>query len=187
MHAMRIAPQHASITPGSDVSSPAQDYVRQAQWLLDPKSVVRDLQVVDAHTVRLVVLDPFVTDPADREEADRLAADSALVVLEQAAHGVQLITETESGYRGKVRDFTPAQLTFTTGLPHVQRYDLVPEDLNGDGHLAPEEVAHRVEVDSPQDAAHIDWLLRDRLDEHGIQPGPVRVVVPVSPFRPGNA
>ncbi len=176
---MRIAPQTAS--------SSAQDYVRQAQWLIGGDSVVRDLQVVDAKTVRVVVVDPFVADPADREEADRLAADSAMTVLEQAAHGVQLIAVTQSGYFGKLRELAPAQLTFTTGLPHVQRYDLVPEDLDGDGHLAPHEVSHRIEVDTEADVTRLDWLLRDRFDEGSIQDGLVRIVVPEHPFRAGNA
>ena len=129
----------------------------------------------------------FVTDPADREEADRLAADSALTVLEQASHGVQLVTVTESGYHGRLSELAPAQLTFATGLPHVQRYDLVPEDLDGDGHFAPHEVSHRIEVDTSEDVTRLDWLLRDRFDEGSIQDGLVRIVVPEHPFRAGKA
>ncbi len=169
---MRIAPQ-----------SPARDYVRRAQWLLATGSVVRDLQVVDARTVRVVVSDPLVFDPHDQEEADRLAADSARTVLEQAVHGVRLIPVTRSGYTGRVRDLTPAQLTFASLLPGVQRYDLVPEDLDRNGIISPEEVVHRIEVDTPEDVARLDWLLRDRFDDGSIQNGPVSIVVPAHPWR----
>jgi hypothetical protein len=172
---MRIAPQLAP--------SPAADYVRAAQWLLQPGSVVQGLQVLDARTVRVVVADPFVSDPHDREEADRLAADSARTVLEQALHGVQLLPTTRSGYVGRLRELAPAQLTFATGLPGVQRYDLVPDDLDHDGFLAPHEVAHRIEVDTPADVTRLEWLLRDRFDEGSVQDGLVKVVVPERPWR----
>ena len=173
---MRIAPLTSAATP-------ALDYVRQAQWLLTPQSVVRELQVVDADTVRMVVADQYVSDPEDRAEADRLAADSARTVLETIRHGVEILAVTSTGYVGRMRELAPAQLTFAAGLPGVQRYDLVPDDLDHDGHLAPHEVAHRIEVDTPEVAARIDWLLRDRFDEGSIQDGIVQVVVPTRPWR----
>lgn len=176
---MRIDPKLAATTP----ASPAHAYVRDAQWLLQQGSVVRDLQVIDAQTVRVVVADPFVTDPHDREEADRLAADSARTVLEQALHGVRLVPTTQSGYVGRLSELAPAQLTFTTGLPNVQRYDVVPDDLDHDGFLAPHEVSHQIEVDTPADVARLDWLLRDRFDEGSVQDGLVKIVVPSRPWR----
>ena len=184
---MRLAPQYGLAAPVTAASSPAQEYVRQAQWLLAPDSVVRDLQVVDGQTVRIVVADQFVTDPHDRTEADELAADSALTVLEQALHGVRLIPVTEAGYEGRLRDLAPAQLTFASGLPSVQRYDLVPEDLDGDGSLAPHEVSHRVEVDTQSDVTRLDWVLRDRFDEGSIQDGLVRIVVPARSWSVASA
>lgn len=181
---MRIAPQHAQMTARADApTTPAQSWLQQAQWLLGEGSVVQRMEAVDARTVRLLVADPFVTDPHDREEADQLAADSALTVLEQALHGVHLIPVTQSGYQGRLRELAPAQLTFATGLRNVQRYDLVPDDLDGDGHLAPHEVSHRIEVDTPADVTRLDWLLRDRFDEGSIQDGLVRIVVPERPWR----
>ncbi len=183
MHAMRIASQHAHATPAPAASNPAQEYVRRAQFLLQDGSVVRKLEVVDPRTVRMLVADPFVTDPHDRAEADQLVADSALTVLEQALHGVRLVTVTQAGYQGRMRELAPAQLTFATGLPNVQRYDLVPDDLNGDGQLAPHEVSHRIEVDTTDDVTRLDWLLRDRFDEGSVQDGIVRIVVPEQPWR----
>jgi len=128
------------------------------------------------------VRDPFVTSPDEREDADRYAADSALSVLEQAAHGVRLIPMTRSGYAGRPLELAPAQLTFLTALPGVQRTDLVPFDLDGNGIIGPGEYAYQVEVDAAADRDRIDWLLRDRFDEGTVQDGPVRVVVPEKPF-----
>lgn len=163
--------------------SPALQYVRDAQWLLAPGSVVVGLDVLDATTVRMVLADPFATGPHGRAEADRLAADSARTVLEQAEHGVRLLPTTRLGYVGNVRELAPAQLTFLTGLPGVQRYDLQPEDLDGDGFVAPGEIAHHVDVDSPLDVSRLDWLLRDRFDEGSVHDGPVRIGVPDVPWR----
>lgn len=181
---MRIVPGiPTTASAAAAPSSPALDYVRQAQWLLTPGSVVQALEAIDATTVRMVVADPFVTDPHDRVEADNLAADSARTVLEQALHGVKLLPMTRTGYVGQLRELSPAQLTFATGLPSVQRYDLVPEDLDHDGHLAPHELTHRIEVDTPADVTRLDWLLRDRFDEGSVQDGLVRIVVPERPWR----
>lgn len=180
---MRIAPQHAQLDVDIHAPTRAQAWVQQAQWLLDKDSVVQELEVIDARTVRMYVQDPFVTDPHDRDEADRLAADSAMTVLEQTLHGVQLLPTTRTGYVGKLRELSPAQLTFVTGLSHVQRYDLVPDDLDGDGFFAPHEVAHRIEVDSSEDVEQLDWLLRDRFDEGSVQDGLVRIIVPTRPWR----
>lgn len=180
---MRIASQHTRMTGRTNVPSPALAYVQQAQWLLEKGSVVQRLDVMDSRTVRVLVADQFVADPRDREEADRLAADSALTVLEQALHGIRLIPVTRSGYHGRLRELAPAQLTFATGLLHVQRYDLVPDDLDGDGYFAPHELSHRIEVDTPEDVVRLDWLLRDRFDEGSIQDGLVRIVVPERPWR----
>lgn len=164
-------------------TSPAHDYVRAAQWLLAPGSVVVGLDVVDPTTVRMVVADPLATDPRSRMEADRLAADSAQTVLEQAAHGVRLLPTTRLGYVGQLRELAPAQLTFLTGLPGVQRYDLQPEDVDGDGLVAPDEIAHHIDVDTPFDVQRLDWLLRDRFVDGSIQDGPVRIGVPSIPWR----
>ncbi|MCW2926471.1 MAG: hypothetical protein JWM86_439 [Thermoleophilia bacterium] len=172
--AMRIAASHAAQTPNP---TPAQAWIDKAAWLVRPGSGVLALEPVDEATVRVFVADPFVVDPADQVEADHLLADSARSVLEEALHGVRLLPTTRLGYEGRDRDLTPAQVTFNTALPGVQRYDLVPTDLNGDGAVAPGELAHRIEVDTAEDAARIDWLLKDRLDGT-IQPGPVHVVVP---------
>lgn len=169
---------HSPVSP-----SPALQYVRDAQWLLAPGSVVVGLDVLDATTVRMVLADPLVTDPHGRAEADRLAADSARTVLEQAAHGVRLLPTTRLGYTGQVRELAPAQLTFITGLPGVQRYDLQPEDVDGDGLVAPGEIAHRVDADAPLDVRRLDWLLRDRFDEGSVEDGPVRIGVPDVPWR----
>lgn len=163
--------------------TPAQAYVRDAQWLLAPGSVVVGLDVVDATTVRMVVADPLATDPRGQVEADRLAADSAQAVLEQALNGVRLLPTTRLGYVGQLRELAPAQMTFLTGLPGVQRYDLQPEDLDGDGLVAPEEIAHHIDADTPQDVLRLDWLLRDRFVEGSIQDGPVRISVPETPWR----
>ena len=171
---MRLAPV---------TSTPASTYVSRAQWLLHADSVVRSLEVVDATTVRILVRDQFVSDPHDRVEADRLAADSARTVLEQAAHGVKVLTTTDDGYTGELRELAPAQLTFASGLPGVQRYDLVPDDLDHDGTLLPHEVAHRIEVDADATAARIDWLLRDRFAEGSVHDGVVQVVVPARAWR----
>lgn len=165
-------------------TTPAEQFVQQARWLLGTRSVVVDLVPEDDHTVRLVVADPFATNPEDREHADHLAADSALSVLEQAAHGVRLITSTRDGYTGRLRALSPVQLTFLTGLPGVQRADLVPQDLDGDGSLGPEEAAYRVDVDTAEDAQRVDWLLLDRFTSGTVQPGPVQISVPERPFRP---
>lgn len=176
---MRIAPPLASAAgPGT----PAAAFIAQAAWLVRPGSVVTGLVQVDATTVRMFVADPFVADPHGRAEADRLVADSALSVLDQAAHGVRLIPTTSRWYEGRLRELAPAQLTFMTGLPGVQRYDLVPHDVDGDGIVAPDEVAHRIEVDTPQDAQRLDWLLQDRFDRGSVQDGPVQVVVPERPW-----
>jgi hypothetical protein len=180
---MRIAPAHAHTVPAHSNPAPAAEYVSRAQWLLQPGSVVVGLQALDAATVRVTVADPFVTDPHDRIEADHLAADSARTVLEQALHGVRIIPVTRDGYVGRLRELAPAQLTFATGLPGVQRYDLVPEDLDHDGFLAPHELSHRIEVDTDEDVTRLDWLLRDRFDEGSIQDGLVSIVVPRTPWR----
>lgn len=173
------------LSPSSNAQpTPAQRYIEQAQWLLDSRGVVVGLEAVGASSVRVVVADPFVRDSEDRRYADRLAADSAMAVLEQAAHGVRLIPTTRDGYVGTVRDLAPAQLTFITGLPGVQRSDLVPSDTNGDGFVGPEEAAYLVEVDRDIDAARVDWLLRNRLDDGMVQEGPVQVTVPTHPWRP---
>lgn len=141
------------------------------------------LDVVDDTTVRLLVADPFVVDPHDRNEADRLVADSARTVLEQAAHGVRLLPVTRSGYVGRISELAPAQLTFLTGLPGVQRYDLLPTDVDGDGTIAPQEAAHHIEVSTPADAERLDWLLRDRFDAGSIHDGPVSIGVPAQPWQ----
>lgn len=171
---MRIAAPAAAQTPAP---SPAQAWIDDAAWLLVPKSGVRALELVDDVTVRVVVADPFAVDPHDVVEADRLMADSARSVLEETQHGVTLLPTTQLGYVGELRELSPAQVTFNTALPGVQRYDLVPTDLDGDGTIAPEEVAHRIEVDTPTAVGRIDWLLKDRFDGT-IQPGPVQVLVP---------
>jgi hypothetical protein len=175
---MRILPASASAAPNDTASA----FIEQASWLVRTNGVVTDLRRVDDHTVRVLVADPFVRDPEDRKDADHLAADSAVSVLEQAAHGVRLIPTTSDGYEGHARELTPAQLTFLTGLPGVQRYDLFPEDLDGDGAIAPEEVAHHVEVDTPRDVEHLDWLLRDRIDAGSTMRGPDRIDVPAQPW-----
>jgi hypothetical protein len=154
-----------------------------ATWLMVPGSVVRGMRALDPSTVQLVVADPFATGRG-AEEADRLVADSARTVLEQAAHGVRLLPVTSLGYRGRLGELAPAQLTFLTGLPGVQRYDLVPEDVDHDGAIAPDEFAHHVDVESQADAARLDWLLRDRFDVGSIFDGPVSIGVPSTPFRP---
>lgn len=82
-----------------------------------------------------------------------------------------------------MRELAPAQLTFLTGLPGVQRTDLVPEDLDGDGFVAPDEVTYRIDVDSADDAARVDWLLRDHFDQGTVQDGPVTIGVPENPWR----
>lgn len=176
---MRILPASAPTTTAGD---PASAFIAQAAWLVRPGSVVTELLRVDDTTVRLFVADPFAHDPHDRDEADRLAADSAMTVLEQAAHGIRLIPTTRHWYEGRQRELAPAQLTFLTGLPGVQRHDLLPEDVDGDGIVAPDEVAHHVEVDTARDAARIDWLLRDRFDAGSTMDGPVRVDVPEQPW-----
>lgn len=160
------------------ISSPAQRFIDEAAWLIGGRSVVVGLTALDHTSVEVTVEDPFVNDPADRRFADRLAADSALSVLEQAARGVRLIPTTRDGYVGELRELAPAQLTFLNGLPGVQRIDLVPDDIDGDGHVAPEEAAYRVEVGTTADVARIDWLLRDRLDDGAVQDGPVQISVP---------
>lgn len=177
---MRLAPSFAGIQAPR---SPAASFIEQAGWLLRPGSVVTGLFALDDRTVRVFVADPFVTHPRDRDEADRLAADSAMSVLEQAAHGVRLIPTTRRFYQGRLRELAPAQLTFTTGLPGVQRHDLVPTDNDGDGIIAPDEVAHRIEVDTEADAVRLDWLLRDRFDEGSVENGPVHIVVPERRWR----
>jgi hypothetical protein len=169
---MRLAP----------AADPATAFIDSASWLLRPGSVVTGLQRLDEHTVRMMVADPFVLDPADRDDADQLVADSALVVLEQAAHGVRLIPTTSHRYEGRLHELTPGELTFLTGLPGVQRHDVVPEDLDNDGLVAPDEVAHHVEVDTSRDAERLDWLLRDRFDEGSLEHGPVKVLVPAQPW-----
>lgn len=179
LRVMRIAPSVAR-TMASD--SPASAFIAQAQWLLRPHSVVTSLVAIDDTTVRMVVEDPFETDRDYKEEADRLAADSAMTVLDQAALGVRIIPTTPRHYEGRVSELAPVQLTFATGLPGVQRYDLVPTDLDGDGIVAPGEVTHRIEVDSESDVRQVDWLLRDRFDEGSVEDGPVQVVVPTRPW-----
>jgi hypothetical protein len=180
---MQIAPLSPIVTPAAQLTA-AEQYIRNAAWLVAPGSVVLSLEALDELTVRVLVSDPFALDPHDRVEADRLAADSARVVLEQTGHGVELLTVTSLGYIGRIRELAPAQLTFLTGLPGVQRYDLEPHDSNGDGKLVPGEFAHTVEVDSNEDAARIGWLLRDRFDHGSIHDGPVVVQVPVQPWQP---
>lgn len=167
-------------------ASPAQDWAQQASWLVQSGSPVLSLQVLDATTVRVMVADPLGGDmaPDEREEADRLIADSARTVLEQAAHGVRLIPTTSRGYVGRVRELAPAQLTFPATVPGVQRYDLTPHDVDQDGFVGPDEIAHLIEVDAAADVARVDWLLRDRFDEGSVYDGPVSIVVPEQPFRP---
>lgn len=168
------------------VATPAQTWMEQASWLLQPGSGVLSMHQVDELTVRLIVADPLSGDMerSEREEADRLIADSARTVLEQALHGVRLLPTTTRGYVGRIRELAPAQLTFTATIPGVQRYDLAPHDVDGDGLVAPDEYAHLIEVDGPDDVRRIDWLLRDRFDEGSVQDGPVQIVVPRQPFRP---
>ncbi|MCB0878765.1 MAG: hypothetical protein KDC46_07270 [Thermoleophilia bacterium] len=173
-----VEPTSVTVAP-----TPAAAFVQQAGWLLAPGSVVVALDAIDATTVRMTVADPYVSDPHDRAEADRLAADSAMMVLEQAAHGVRLLPVTNLGYVGRSRELTPAQTTFLIGLPGVQRYDMQPEDLNGDGHLAPDEIAHHIDVDTRADAERLDWLLRDHLDDGAVHAGPITFGVPNEPFR----
>ena len=176
---MQLAPT-APTTPSHSL---AEAYVRDASWLLAPKSAVLSLDPIDSRTVRVLVADPFTTDPHDQVEADRLVADSAATVLEQAAHGVRLVVSTRMGYIGHLRELAPAQMTFLTGLPGVQRYDLQPEDLDGDGRLAPGELAHHLDVDTAADQQRLDWLLRDHFDEGTVHDGPVTFSVPDQPFR----
>ena len=175
MHAAPIA------TPSP---TPAAAFVQGAGWLLGPRSSVVGLVALDDTTVRVVVTDPFVHDAHDRPYADHLVADSARTVLEQAAHGVRLVPVTRDGYVGLDRPLAPAQLTFLNGVPGVSRADLVPQDVDGDGAVAPGEASYRVEVANGESAARVDWLLRDRLDAGTVQPGPVQVVVPETPWLP---
>ncbi len=174
--------QLAATSPTTPAHSLAEAYVRDSTWLVVPKSTVLAVDVVDPRTVRITVADPFATDPRDQVEADRLVADSAVSALEQAAHGVRLIVTTQLGYVGRRRELAPAQMTFLTGLPGVQRYDLQPEDLDGDGRLAPGELAHHFDVDTAADITRLDWLLRDHFDEGTIHDGPVTFSVPSNPF-----
>jgi hypothetical protein len=172
----------AVTTTAASIPSPAQAWASEASWLLTPGSVVNSIQVLDPRTVRLMVADPFALGHG-RAEADRLVADSAKTVLEQAAHGVRLITMTRNGYFGRISPLAPAQLTFLTGLPGVQRYDLVPTDPDRDGIIAPDRFVHLVEADTADDARRLDWLLRDRFDDGSIHAGPVRFTSPVDPWQ----
>lgn len=194
---MRIAPSTSNPSTASDASipspsnpapapvTPAQAYVdAAAPWLVRSGGLVTSLRTFGANTVVMTVADPFVTDPADHDIADKLAADSAMAVLEQAAHGVKLLVMTSTGYLGQVRELAPAQLTFASALPGVQRYDMVASDVNGDGHIAPGEAVHHIEVADGETAARLDWLLRDRFDDGSIQDGPVEIVVPAEPWMP---
>lgn len=178
---MQLAPtlSSAPLTP----TSAAHAWARDAAWLMRPGSVVTGLQVVDSTTVRVLVADPYASGEG-RGEADRLAADSARTVLEQAAHGVRLVPTTSTGYVGRIAELAPAQLTFLTALPGVQRYDLVPEDIDRDGIIAPDEFAHHVDADSDADVQRLDWLLRDRFDEGSVHDGPVTFAVPANPWQP---
>jgi hypothetical protein len=172
---MRIAPSFAA---AQHQPTPAESYVAQASWLLAPGSVVTALVPLDANTVRVMVADPLNVDPSLKNESDHLAADSAMAVLEQAAHGVRLLPTTDRGYVGRMQELAPAQLTFPTCIPGVRRHDLVPRDLDGNGVIDPSEVVHRIEVATKADVARIDWLLRDRVDDGVVYDGPVEIVVP---------
>jgi hypothetical protein len=174
--------QLAAVNPTAP--SPAATFVRDAAWLLVPGSAVVGLEAVDEGTVRMTVADPYVSDPKDHAFADAVMADSARAVLEQAAHGVRLIPVTRSGHVGRVRELTPAQHTFLVAIPGVQRYDLVGEDVDGDGFVAPSERAHHIDVESPEDGRRVDWLLRDRFDEGMVEAAPVTITLPRTPWRP---
>ena len=168
---MQIA---AAGTPGTaplpPEVAPATKLAQELQWLTEEGLTghyVRSVEPVAADAVRIVVQDPNAFDyPDDQPHMNQWVADNAASILEPVIDGVRLLVETPEGTAGEPGYFSRDEQYFATNIPGVTyQAGETWRDITGNDEMDPGEESWEFPVASEADAARIDRVVLDEIQD----------------------